>query len=184
MTEIETIKEANCAQRIIDMGKIDIDYIRSRCREDGDCWIWRLGFTSRQVPSMHAGKKIVGVRRVVAELLGLSIEGKKVSNTCGDKRCVCPDHVLPITASALGKLSAKRTGYAQIAVRNKKISDAKRAHHAKLTEEQAREVRESPETLKQVAGRFGIAVATAGRIRAGKAWKNYGATPFSGLGAR
>ncbi len=28
MTEIETIKEANCAQRIIDMGKIDLEYIR------------------------------------------------------------------------------------------------------------------------------------------------------------
>ncbi len=184
MTEIETIKEANCAQRIIDMGKIDIDYIRSRCREDGDCWIWRLGFTSRQVPSMHAGKKIVGVRRVVAELLGMTVAGKKVTNTCGDKRCVCPDHVLPIAASALGKPSAKRTGYAQLAVRNKKISDAKRAHHSKITEAQAREVRESPETLKQVAGRLGISVSTAQRIRAGKLWKTYGATPFSGLGAR
>ena len=163
---------------------IDLDYIRARCREDGDCWIWRLGYTSRQVPSMHVDGKIVGVRRVVAELLGMTVAGKKVTNTCGDKRCVCPDHVLPITASALGKLSAKRTGYAQHAVRNKKISDSKRANNAKITEAQAIEVRESQESLKQVADRIGIAVSTAQRIRAGKAWKNYGATPFSGLGAR
>ena len=184
MTEIETIKEANCAKRIIDMGKIDLEYIRARCREDGDCWIWRLGFTSRQVPSMHAGKKIVGVRRVVAELLGLQIEGKKVTTKCGNKRCVCPDHVLPATPVALGKMVAKRTGYASFTVRNKKISDAKRANSSKLTAEQAKEIRESDDRLIDIAAKYGIAAATAQRIKAGKVWKTYGATPFSGLGAR
>ena len=161
-----------------------IDYIHERCREDGDCWIWKGGCTSRGVPSMHRAGKVVGVRRVVAEIIGLSIEGRKVTNKCGNKQCVCPDHVLSLTPSALGKLSEKRTGYGKNIVRNKAISEEKRKHHAKINEEIAREIRESDETLRAVAARVGISLGVAGKIRAGKIWKTYTASPFRGLGAR
>lgn len=161
-----------------------LDWIRERCIEDGDCWIWTAGCTSRGVPSMHKNGKVVGVRRVIAEYLGMVIEGKKVTTKCGNKRCVCPDHVLPATPVALGKMVAKRTGYASFTVRNKKISDAKRANSSKLTAEQAKEIRESEDRLIDIAAKYGIAAATAQRIKAGKVWKTYGATPFSGLGAR
>jgi MinD superfamily P-loop ATPase len=109
---------------------------------------------------------------------------KKVTTKCGNKRCVCPDHVLPATPVALGKMVSKRTGYASFTVRNKKISDAKRANNSKLTAEQAKEIRESDDRLIDIAKKYGIAAATAQRIKAGKVWKTYGATPFSGLGAR
>ena len=128
-----------------------LDWIRERCIEDGDCWIWTAGCTSRGVPSMHKNGKVVGVRRVIAEYLGMAIEGKKVTTKCGNKRCVCPDHVLPATPVALGKMVAKRTGYASFTVRNKKISDAKRANSSKLTEEQAKEIRESDDRLIDIA---------------------------------
>ena len=75
MTEIETIKEANCAKRIIDMGKIDLEYIRALPRGWG---LLDLASMASPAAGFHrcTPGKIVGVRRVVAELLGLQIEGK------------------------------------------------------------------------------------------------------------
>ena len=162
---------------------IDLKHIQDRCREDGDCWIWRMAITSNGTPTMHVGPKMIAVRRVVASLKGLNIEGKVVTSTCGDKRCVCPDHAIAVTKKRMADLIVERTGHPYKLARRKKISDTARASRGKLTAEQAQEIRESSETLKVVAERMGIAKGTAQRIRAGEAWKNY-SSPFAGLGAR
>ena len=93
---------------------------------------------------------------------------------------MCPAHVLVVTKSEMGKLNVARTGYTSNVLRRKKISDAKRKT-AKLSLAQAIEVRNSTESLSDIAEKVGISRATASRIRNAKMWKEYG-TPFDGIG--
>jgi hypothetical protein len=162
---------------------IDLTYIHNRCKEDGGCWIWQQACTSNGTPTMHVGPKMIAVRRVVASLKGLNIEGKVVTSTCGDKRCVCPDHAIAVTKKRMADLIVERTGHPYKLARRKKIGDTARASRGKLTAEQAQEIRVSSEPLKAISERLGIAKSTAQKIRAGEAWKDY-ANPFAGLGAR
>ena len=161
---------------------MNLDYLHERCTEDGDCWIWNLATSSGGTPKFTIKGKQVAARRTVAELIGKNIEGKLVTNTCGNKRCICPDHIKITDKAGLATMAAKRTGYAQQITRRKKISDKKR-QTGKITLEQALEVRYSPMTLLDVANKVGISKSTAQRIRSGDTWKDY-ANPFAALGAR
>lgn len=161
---------------------IDLKYIKDRCYMDGDCWIWRMGCTSNKTPTLHDGPKQYGARRVVAALLGKDITGKCVTSSCGNQKCVCPDHVLVVNKKKMADLIVERTGHPYRVERNKKISDTKRKA-GKLTAEKAADIRESDETLVAVALKYGIAKSTAQKIRSGLSWKTYGGF-FAGLGAR
>lgn len=158
------------------------DYIHARCIEDGDCWIWQGGRAGNGTPTMHppGGGKQVGARRYLAAGMGRAIEGRVVTTTCGNKMCLAPEHVLVVTYSRQGKLNHARSGYASNIARCKKISDSKRALYSKITPEQASAIRSSTETNKVLGQRYGIAAATAQRIRVGGAWKDY-TSPFAGL---
>jgi hypothetical protein len=161
-----------------------LDYIHARIKEDADCWIWQLGCTSNGTPTMHPpGEKQQAVRRWMAIKLGMPIPANHVATTkCGNPRCVCPDHLLIASRSALGKAVDARTGYTRTPQRRKRISDDKRARFAKLTVEQIQAIRAAP-TGVQAALEHGVSKATATRIRAHEMWKDYG-NPFQGLGAR
>lgn len=162
---------------------IDLTYIHNRCKEDGGCWIWQQACTSNGTPTMYVGPKMIAVRRVVASLKGLNIEGKVVTSTCGDKRCVCQDHLLVVTKKQLADLIVKRTGHPYRIYRRKKISDARRAKVGKLTDELVREIRASTMTHKEASKKHGISKSTISRIKRHEAWKDY-SNPFAGLGAR
>lgn len=157
-------------------------YIYARCKEDGDCWIWQNGTSGNGTPTMHppGGGPQIGARRYFAAGLGLAIKGRVVTTTCFNKLCVAPEHLLVTTRSKLGKLAHAHTAYASNIARCKKISDVRRAQSAKITPEQAAEIRQSSEILETVAQRYGISKATAQRIRVGGAWKDY-SSPFAGL---
>jgi hypothetical protein len=165
----------------------ELEYIRARCKEDGDCWIWTMACSSNGTPKVTMGtkpdRKQWAVRRYVATMLGQNIAGKLVTNKCGDPNCVCPDHLLVVTKKQLADLIVKRTGHPYRIDRRKKISDARRAKVGKLTDEIVREIRESTMTHKEAAKKHGIAKATIGRIKRHEAWKDY-SNPFAGLGAR
>ena len=157
-------------------------YIYAPCKEDGDCWIWQKGRSGNGTPTLHppGGGRQIGARRYLAAGLGLSIEDRFVTTTCRNKLCMAPEHLLVVTRSKLGKLNHAHTGYASNIARCKKISDTKRSRYAKLTLEQAIDIRQSSEILEVSAQRYSISKATAQRIRAGEAWKDY-SSPFAGL---
>lgn len=160
-----------------------IKHIRDRSTEDADCWLWRQACTSNGTPTMHppgGPRRTVAVRRFLAAALGHVIAGKVATNTCRDPRCVAPHHLLVTDRSTLGKMTHQHSGYASQPARRAKIAAAKRQRYAKLTPEQAREIRIGTERLRDVAARMGIAYATAQRIRVGQAWRDY-SSPFAGL---
>lgn len=158
-----------------------IQYIRERCTEDGDCWIWNLGVTSNGTPTCHPpGEKQISARRYLAIGMGIKIAGKLVTSKCCNKLCLAPDHVLCTDRKTLGVMSHKHSGYASKIARCKKISDSKRANFAKLTTEQVDYLRHGPGMVKDRAKELGISKSTASRIRAGLMWKDY-TSPFAAL---
>jgi hypothetical protein len=158
-----------------------IEYIKNRCHEDGDCWIWNLGVTSNGTPTCHPpGEKQLSARRYLAMGMGLKIAGKLVTSKCCNKLCMAPDHVLCTDRKTLGHMTHAHSGYASQPARCKKISDSKRAKFAKLTLEQVEHLRHGPGMVKDRVEELGISRATASRIRAGIGWKDY-TSPFAGL---
>ena len=77
--------------------------------------------------------------------------------------------------------AAKRAADARADAR---VAAGKRAsNQAKLTAEQAREIRESLESGPVLALRYGVNKSLINNIKRGEAWRVY-ASPFAGLGAR
>lgn len=157
----------------------DIEWFRERSIEDGDCLIWNRACSGNGTPKVHIGDKQYGVRRFIAEMLGMNIVGKIVTNKCGNPLCICPDHIKVVTKKQMADLIVERTGFPYKLERRKKISDKARTR-GKLNVEQVAEIRNSDETHKQVAARYGIAKATAGNIRRHEAWRDY-SNPWGAL---
>lgn len=166
---------------------IPLDYIQQRCTEDADCWLWRHACSTNGTPKVTItdgpDKRQWAVRRYVATVLGLSIAGKLVTTTCGNPRCVCPDHLLVVDKKQMGKLVAKRTGYAQRPERRTRIATARRLGEGKVTKEIVADIRTSGLLIRELAAKHGLAKATVSRIRRHASWIDY-VTPFTGLGAR
>lgn len=115
----------------------------------------------------------------MAQQMGKTIPANHVAtNACGNPQCVAPDHLLIASRSKLGKLTDARTGFTRTPQRRKKISDSKRAT-GKLNPEAVRAIRAAKSSVK-VAQEYGIAKATAIRIRAYESWRDY-SNPFAAL---
>lgn len=164
-----------------------IEHIQRRCVEHADCWLWQQACSTNGTPKVTItngkDKRQWAVRRYVATLLGLHIENKLVTTSCGNPRCVCPDHLMIVDKKRMGKLVAKRTGYAQRPERRMRIATARRRSEGKVTPEIVADIRSSDLLIRELAAKHGLAKATVSRIRRHEAWIEY-VSPFTGLGAR
>lgn len=158
-----------------------LEAIREKCIEEGDCWLWQ-GAMDKGTPRAKVGGKMVYVRRLVLELKGKKIHtGMRATTTCGDERCVNPDHVVASTPSAINAAVARRTGFARKAARRAKISAAKRKN-SHVTPEMVAEIRSSDGTGRAIAARLGLHASTVNDIRAHRTWVDY-SNPFFQLAA-
>lgn len=162
---------------------MNIKYIKDRCVEVGDCWIWQGAVGASGYPITKASGVKSGcvlVRRLAVELDGRPAKPRQpVRATCNDKKCCNPDHLVPSTWSAIGKIAGASGAFSGVN-RCAKIAKAKRERDAKLTVEQVQEIRESTEAQRKIAERMGVNKNVIQSIRAGKAWKDY-SNPFAGL---
>jgi len=94
-----------------------------------------------------------------------------VTTNCGNKRCINPDHLRVVGRKTVFKIA---TSDYKNPVRSAKLSAYAREHRAKLTMDQAREIRVSDKTHKQLALEYGVCKATIGNIKTGKIWKETG----------
>ena len=158
-----------------------IERVQRLVIEVGDCWEWQGTLQSQSpVPTMNYNNKVGPVRRHLAEHLGLPVEGKLATCKCGNQMCVNPAHVVVVTRKRLQQRIAKESRHLVNPVRMKKLSDHARASHAKLTLEQALEIREADGTQREIAARFGVTQATVSAIKRGKTWRDY-SNPFAQL---
>ncbi len=160
-----------------------LDSLKARCIEVGECWEWQgyMGNKTPQVASYPDGKKkMVSVRRLLRELLhGQPQPDGHYGNTCGNIRCVNPEHTLwKSEAVHMKGMGRKRTVSAVTA--NKLRQFRLDAGLAKLDEAKAQEIRLSPEPGPVLAERFGVSKSWINRIKRGAAWRVL-AGPWQGL---
>lgn len=161
---------------------MNLEIIKARCIEEGECWIWQGAYSSNGYPIMKsAGFKggCLLVRRVVVELDGRPAAPRQpVAASCNDKRCCNPACLKPSSTSAIGKKAGKNGAYSRMS-RRAKIATAKRIG-GKLNFEQAAEIRMSKESGPVLAARYGIDKSMVNNIKRGDAWRDY-SSPFAGL---
>jgi hypothetical protein len=148
--------------------------LRKHTVEEGDCLIWTgwLSYGSPKVVHAHWRElglrtKGVSVRRELTE----AIKGRPMRKrmfamtTCGDERCVNPEHLVQRTWSQVMKSVADHSDYR---IRGRKIS-ATRRRNSRLTPEIVADIK-AARTCTEAAQKHGISLSHASGIRAGKYW--------------
>jgi hypothetical protein len=158
-------------------------WVWARCHEDGDCLLWdgavaKSGVATARDPNTL---KVGPVRRTLMIALGRYIGGKLATVSCGNPLCMAEEHLLALTRKELQQRSAPKLS--QNLVRSAKLAKAARAKSS-MTEEKAREIRASGMRPIDASAHFDVPYQTAAKIIGGRAWKEYGANPFFGLGSR
>lgn len=74
------------------------DHDRSRllenCQVVGTCWLWRGPVRNGAGGTMTVGGKSLNVQRLAyAMLIGVAPRRTRVSSSCGNPTCCCPDHL-------------------------------------------------------------------------------------------
>lgn len=158
-----------------------LETVLARADEVGNCLEWSGAFNGKS-PLLKIGRKPVQVRRFVREQLGKPIpEGHFATVSCGNHRCIKPEHIMHMPAGAfMAKISAEVDH--QNPIRTAKIRRA-RCHARLFTEEQAMQIRLDPRPSREVAQQYGCSHDLVNKIRAGRSYKplHAGASPFSGL---
>jgi len=149
-----------------------LEDIYANCVEVGDCLIWQGGYTSNGYPQIsrpHLGTS--SGRRVVYLLAHGAIQpGRSIALSCPHKGCLRLEHLLPRTAHQIG-MAASKSGSFSRAGRVAAITRTKRATQAKLTMDQAREIRASDLSGPALAEAYGVHRSLIVRIRRGQAWR-------------
>ncbi len=166
-----------------------LDTVRQRCRiepsEDG-CWTWLGGVTvSNGTPQARiSGKSGEVVGRWVLKYLGHKIDGKLVTASCENPRCLNPNHLKIISYRELN-LKVYAEGKKKPALEYaKKLQSAKDRGMAKLNDAKVEEIRvlvDENWTSRQIAEKYGVHKDTINRIRQGKSWRQQlrGASVFN-----
>jgi hypothetical protein len=158
--------------------------IIERTEELADCLLW-TGATGKSGHPIYKpyGCPCTLTRRAVFRLtVGELVHREPIDTTCGEKLCLNPSHLVRSTVSKIGKRAAKTGAWSGLA-RRAKIAKTKRGQ-MKLTEEKAREIRESAESGPVLAERYGVNKSLVNNIKRGVAWRDYTPNPWAGLGAR
>lgn len=96
-----------------------IDRLKDRCRIDpAGCWVWKQGLNRDGYPMIRflssSPTRVQRVMWVIA--VGSVSERRVIVNTCGDSRCINPEHLRSVT-----KEDAARKNIAQA---NRKLNKA------------------------------------------------------------
>jgi len=140
-----------------------LDDVKARCEEVGNCWEWQLGYQNKgRTPAAAYGKIRLGARRLAWMLAnGPLPEGWVVVSTCGNYRCVNPEHIkIMPERQARSKLSSKPISSA----RRAKIIATRRARHGVAPEIRVAAL-EMEGSCVTVGAALGIGASTVSKIR-------------------
>lgn len=164
-----------------------LDEIKARCDEFGDCWLWRGAMQGGNVPAIRLSykidpkKKVVSVRRWIAQSQGKSVKGLLATVSCKDKRCVCPDHIQLMPRKILNVRIGQSIAKNQTPARRFNAANARvLAGLTKMDMATARAIRGGGKSAKKWADELGCSVSAVHRTIRGDSWKEY-ASPFAGL---
>ena len=154
------------------MRRTILEVLQEKTVEVGDCLEW-TGYCNGKTPATSVGGVGIAVRALVAKRMGWDIEGKMITNKCGNHLCVKPEHLKSMEKSEFhAHISTTKIDHRALA-RVTKLSASVRKR-SKLTLEQAQAIRHHPGPERVIAKEFGVCKATVSRIRTGKQWRDYG----------
>lgn len=144
-----------------------IERVRQHVVINGDCWEWFGAYqTCGSTPTIRYNRKAMPVRRAILLDRGVIIpKGKWVTYTCGNAKCVNPEHIGIKTRSAVQKRNAAEMPASTRLMRNRKISARLREVLGKLTEADVLAIRASTEPEATLAARYNVTKPTIGAIR-------------------
>jgi len=149
-----------------------IERVTSHAIPVGNCWEWNSAM-SKNTPTLMWQGQAQTVRRVLAkEYLNYSIDNMLVTTRCRNPKCVRPKHLLVCTRKELQALLSKEKRLTPGHVVRAKLSVAAR-RRARLTLEQAQEIRIAEGTHKEIATQYGISQSTVSAIKSGRIWREY-----------
>ena len=166
-------------------GPVTLAWVKARCVEEGDCWVWQGGTSTQGYPKIkRQSLKSKSLRRVVVQLSGRPLlDHQPVATSCREKLCLNPAHLFASSAHRIGKTAAHRGSFSGEKMRTIRAVAARNSQNAKLTMEIARLIRASTDSGPVLAKRYGVHRSLILRVRQGKVWRDT-ANPFFGLGAR
>lgn len=156
------------------------DKILSRCVEEGDCLIWQGPFSDSHMPVMHVPghKGVRHVRRVLyRELHGEIPQGKVITPVCGNRACLCPQHLNAVTKKRSAQIAAKRGAFGHPAQIRKGLRTKLR--DSWITPEVIEKIKAAPNG-RIAAELTGVSHSHAKNIRNGTARQDY-SNPFGQL---
>ena len=157
-----------------------IEKIQCHITLDGDCWEWH-GCMQGSVPIMKHDGQVANVRRLVLIERETPMNGYIATFTCGNHKCVNPDHVARSSRAQMNRRIMADMSSATNTLRIKRIADVKRRTDAKLSQDDVNQIRASDDRHEDLAERFGVSKSLIGRVRRGEVWRTFSASPFAGL---
>lgn len=167
----------------------DMDYLRQRAVECGDCLEWQRAFVHGRYPVVtlrirdetgQRKQRQFYVRHLVYEIKHKvpAPKGRQhvISTSCENDRCIAPKHVVVKTKAELSQRAKLRGLYGSLEFRARLAAGVR--HRRKLSDEAVEDIRTSPETLVKMAAKYGVSRRYAGMVRRGVARVDY-SSPFA-----
>lgn len=158
--------------------------LAERTIEVGECCEWQLsmGGPLGHTPQMHLDNRCVNVRRLVHALAkGVPLAELpaqlNVWAGCGNWRCINPAHIKAGTRTQMAASLQRHQVYRQTADTVLRITATKRRTQAKLTLNQAREIRVAPGRMRDIAKAYGVSASLVSLIKAGRTWREAAGSP-------
>ena len=139
-----------------------------------DCMEW-VGFycTGGHMPAVRRNRQSTSVRRIIAEALGVNVKGRRILMSCGNFRCVCPEHYKVMSSRDALRVVARMGGEAN---KTKTAPNPGNVKRRKLTDDQVNYIRTSDESSFVLAPKFGVSRTVITAIRRGELYRDVGAT--------
>lgn len=124
------------------------------------CWEYTGPLNTSGYPNTGANRK--GHRLSYEHHIGPIPEGMLVCHSCGNRKCINPDHLYAGTAKQ--NYADRRKHGTQPCLKGDKNGNAK------LTQVQAIAIKASDAPLKETAECFNVSMSTVSSIRTGRTW--------------
>lgn len=138
--------------------------------EEGECRLWNK-YLGNGVPMVYHDGRFIQVRKLILTLQGIDVWARYTASRCNNPLCVEPSHIIQRSPKQQHLHMAKQVS----------LSPSNPARIAKITQEQAIEIRLSDESGPVLAERFGVTRTMISRIKRGESWAHEFGNPFSGL---